>query len=1303
MLGERIGSYEVLEEIGRGGMATVYRARQASVDRDVAIKAIRGGIASDPDAVQRFQREARLIARLEHPHILPIYDFDGAHDPPYLVMRYMDTGTLEDVMEQGLLPHNEIAYLMRQVCSALDYAHRQGIVHRDVKPSNIMIDQQGNAFVSDLGIARIAAEAGGRQITATGAIIGTPDYMSPEQAQGRDDVDARADIYALGAMLYQMLSGEVPFQADTPMNVLMKHIHEPPPPLREKNPSVPPQAEAVVQKAMAKDRQARYASAVELSQAISEALGGSAPAEPTRLREAAGTSIIRRSGSRGKTTGASTTPSEQNRQVTALYANAAEYAALVDGVAGAEASRRAMSALRETFGRIIGEFEGKLVTSTDNDLLTLWGAEAAREDDAERAVRAALSMQAAVRSLGAAFLGDGDEALPLSIGLHSGVALVTPADRPGSISAGGLTISVANRLMQNAAGLVLITHDTYRQVRGVFDVSPDLPVRMRGRSDPIGTYRVLQQKPHAFRLNTRGVEGVETRMIGREAELKHLQNAYLDAIEDGETRVVTIAGEAGVGKSRLLYEFAEWGELRPERYFIFRGRATPESRNRPYGLFRDTLTFRFGLLNDDPPERILAKLEQGVAELTGQGPEAAHLLGSLCGYELPESPHLRPWLGDPEELAAQARRATVGFFVGLAGAGNVSLQLEDLHHADDASLDLLNDLFLAGVRLHLLAVCVARPGLFERRPDWGSGQAWHSRIDLKPLDKRESRSLVQEILKKVDDVPRTVRDLLVERAEGNPYYLEELVKMLIDDHVIVRESDDRWRVEETRLGALHVPPTLYGLLEARVDTLLFPEKLTLQRGSVFGRVFYDSVLAAMDAADETHVTDLPGVLQALARREFIFKRESSPFADSTEYIFGQAMLRDTIYERLLDRQRRVYHQAAAGWLEGLERADEYLPLIAEHFSKSGLEVEAVDALRRVGDKVAFQGLSREAAVYYERALAILPEGKDDPARLGLLLSLGTITLGRGDFPKSLSTLELALNLARTMDNPAGQAKALSLLSQVETFQGDYARALSHLDEALPLARASGDQAALANVLYGLANVHFRIGNYQDGTQSARECIELARALGDDGLLLQAQNRLGTLYDQAGNFEAGRREYESGLELARRVGHRRLENTLLSNLGFLELREGNWEQAVATLERALVWAREREDLQGLVFNGVNLAIARLRMADYELVLPLIKEALGAARQGDSVPAKISAVGVAGELRLAQGAVPQGLGLLGLARNHPATSTDIQVDIDSALDFWGKRLGMDPANVVAGLAAGKDLDLETEVDRILASER
>ena len=157
MIGTRLGYYEIIEEIGSGGMATVYRAYQPSIDRDVAIKVIGKSIFGSEESVSRFQREARLIARLEHIHILPLYDFDGTHEPPYIVMRYLEGGTLKDVMGQGLLPHDELLFLMRQVCGAVDYAHRQGIIHRDLKPSNVMVDREGNSFVTDFGIARMAA------------------------------------------------------------------------------------------------------------------------------------------------------------------------------------------------------------------------------------------------------------------------------------------------------------------------------------------------------------------------------------------------------------------------------------------------------------------------------------------------------------------------------------------------------------------------------------------------------------------------------------------------------------------------------------------------------------------------------------------------------------------------------------------------------------------------------------------------------------------------------------------------------------------------------------------------------------------------------------------------------------------------------------------------------------------------------------------------------------------------------------------------------------------------------------------
>lgn len=281
----RIGQYEIVEEIGRGGMATVYRAKQLNADRFVAIKVIHSNIAADKSALERFIREARLVARLEHPYIIPVYDYDGAHNPPYIVMRFLESGTLKDILDRGPIPLNEIAHMMRQIASALDYAHRQGVIHRDIKPSNIMIDAEGNAYLTDFGIARFS-ESGSDMtgLTHTGLTVGTPGYMAPEQGLGQK-IDERADIYALGVMLFQMATGKMPYSAETPMALVLKHIQAPIPSARSLNPSLPPEFDVIIRKAMAKDPSERYQSGRELSDALTQLVGvGSLTEQPTVLK-----------------------------------------------------------------------------------------------------------------------------------------------------------------------------------------------------------------------------------------------------------------------------------------------------------------------------------------------------------------------------------------------------------------------------------------------------------------------------------------------------------------------------------------------------------------------------------------------------------------------------------------------------------------------------------------------------------------------------------------------------------------------------------------------------------------------------------------------------------------------------------------------------------------------------------------------------------------------------------------------------------------------------------------------------------
>lgn len=255
--GQQLGPYQIISQIGKGGMATVYKAYHAAMDRYVALKVVAIGLAEDPNFLRRFQQEARLIARLEHPHILPVHDFGEADGIPYLVMRYLEAGTLKERLAASPLSLPEIDRIFTQLADALTYAHENGVVHRDIKPSNAMLDRRGDIFLTDFGVAKIVE--GSSQLTATGAITGTPAYMSPEQAQGQR-ADQRSDIYSLGIVLFEMLTGRVPFEAETPLAVIFKHIQEPPPPLSVVRPDLPYMLEPVLLRALAKSTAERFAS-----------------------------------------------------------------------------------------------------------------------------------------------------------------------------------------------------------------------------------------------------------------------------------------------------------------------------------------------------------------------------------------------------------------------------------------------------------------------------------------------------------------------------------------------------------------------------------------------------------------------------------------------------------------------------------------------------------------------------------------------------------------------------------------------------------------------------------------------------------------------------------------------------------------------------------------------------------------------------------------------------------------------------------------------------------------------------------
>jgi tetratricopeptide (TPR) repeat protein len=265
-----LGKYEIIGEIGRGGFAAVYEAVDTTLDRTVALKVLAPHLLWDPSFLERFQQEAKLAARLKHPNIVVIYEFGTLEGVVYIAMEYLGGQNLAGfIREEGALAPSRILKITSQVASALDYAHSQGLVHRDIKPSNIMVGTDDHVTVTDFGIAKAAAATA---LTTTGKIFGTPEYMSPEQAMGTRELDARSDNYSLGVVVYQMFTGQVPFSGETPLGVMRCHVDEPPPPPLQINPAIPPAVEAILLKALAKDREKRYQRAGDMALVLEEAL-----------------------------------------------------------------------------------------------------------------------------------------------------------------------------------------------------------------------------------------------------------------------------------------------------------------------------------------------------------------------------------------------------------------------------------------------------------------------------------------------------------------------------------------------------------------------------------------------------------------------------------------------------------------------------------------------------------------------------------------------------------------------------------------------------------------------------------------------------------------------------------------------------------------------------------------------------------------------------------------------------------------------------------------------------------------------
>ncbi|GAC1613523.1 MAG: hypothetical protein NVS4B7_05010 [Ktedonobacteraceae bacterium] len=890
-------------------MGVVYLARQQRPSRYVAVKVLLPAGAMNSQAhehyLARFRREADIIATLDHVNIVPIYEYGEQNGLAYLVMPYLQGGSLHDILAQrGPLPLEETVKYVKQVAVGLNYAHTHGVIHRDLKPSNFLFHTDGRLLLSDFGIAHIMqaeVSAIGVPLTGAGALLGTPHYMPPEMFRG-EQIDHRADLYALGIILYQLLSGQLPFDGETPYTIITKHMQELPPLLHQLNPAIPPAVDVVVQQALAKKRDDRFPSAMDLAQALSVAAVSSANAGeiidtnaptllPSDFMSVAAAPVVH-TNAPAKQTGLQSHSqpevhlSQERKLVTILFA-AVDSASSFDETLDPEDMRAFLHRYHTHVQQVIHSHGGTLEKLAADTVMAIFGLPQVQGDEAERACAAALALRAAMESDQTPA-----ERLLLQIGINTGEVVVTGDPSLEKYDVTGEVVNVVTRLQQAAnADEILADERTMQAAQANYVFGEERHLKLKGRKQSLRVSPLLEVR------QLRQID--RPPLVGRRQDLLQLELLQARLLEERRPQLVSIIAPAGVGKSRLLEEFLS--RLDSAAGFQHAtARCLPYGQSLPYWPLRGLLTELLNSELDKP--RVIAAFAAG-----GHTPEDASRLAedvlTTLSMEQEESSDreriFSAWRLLIESLARQAPRIVV---------------FEDLHWAADSLLDLVEHLMHPRTQAPLLVITLSRPELLDRRPTWGGGQQNFIMLNLEPLSAIQTRELVGRLM---TELPPEMRERIAERSGGNPFFAIELIRVMVEHSSTGKGT-----------GLDVLPDTVYAAILARLDHLSPLQRRIVQVASVVGRTFRLTTL-------QTVLSDLqPGEIAAAL--DGLLRRNLLVLTAEGDYTFRHVLIRDVAYGTLSRTERIRLHGAIVRGLEpfAAKHGDEHMELFAYHYREA---------------------------------------------------------------------------------------------------------------------------------------------------------------------------------------------------------------------------------------------------------------------------------------------------------------------------------------------------------------------------------
>ncbi|MBA3716730.1 MAG: AAA family ATPase [Actinobacteria bacterium] len=822
---------------------------------------------------------------------------------------------------------------------------------------------------------------------------------------------------------------------------------------------------------------------------------------------------------------------EERKLVSVLFVDLVGHTAASDR-ADPEDVRARLRPYHQLLKREIERYGGTVEKFVGDAVMAVFGAPVTHEDDAERAVRSALRILEAVDEL----------ELEVRAAIATGEAVVTLAARPeqGEGIVAGDVVNTASRLQQEAApGTLVVGEVTYRATRDAIEYEVLDPVSVKGKAEPVPLWRALRARA---RFGVDAEAAPRTPFVGREHDLRLLTDTFERVLRETSIQLVTVAGDPGVGKTRLVAELRSWLDDRPERVRWRQGRCLPYGEGITFWALGEIVKAEAGILESDSPEQAATRLQAAVEAAVDDPSEHGWFvarLAPLVGAEIAPSAAVI----EREESFTAWRR----FLEGLASQRPLVIVIEDLHWADVALLKFLDHLVGWGTELPLMLVCTARPELYARRPEWGGGRRNSATISLSPLSNEDTARLIAALLSQAV-LPAETQTALLERCGGNPLYAEEFVRMLDDRGILVRKGET---VELATDGDISVPETVQALIAARLDTLSAPRKALVHDAAVMGKVFWAGAAAAIGRIDDRAARE---GLQELVERGFVRPARTSSMEHQTEYSFWHVLIRDVAYDQIPRRSRLQKHEAAAGWIEQIsgDRVTDQAEFLAHHYGQAlelaravGAEekrAELEDRTRRflvlAGDRAIRLDVAA-AQSYYRRGLELAPPG--DPDRGALLLKTGEAAYQAGDLEDAERLSREALEEARGREDRILEGEAGVRLSNLIWFRGERERAWNALVAAVDLLGQEPPGPELARAHAQMARDLMLAERSSEAVEAAERALELARPAGLDEVVafaLQVRGSARCSLDDYGGLEdlgEGRRmalELELGHEIVR---------------------------------------------------------------------------------------------------------------------------------------------------------------------------